>query len=650
MALLHRDDECARLEKALRACTDGTAGLVLVEGAAGCGKTHFLHHAADAAAACGLSVVQAAADPAARHRDYALLHRLARQLDAGRCRAEPDAAGFAPLLHAACARGPVALCVDDLQHADRASLAELLRLTRTLRGAALLTVLTHTPHYRADGWAGHTELLRHSGFVRIRLGSLDSQDTAELARFWGTPVSPAATTRLHRLSGGNPLLLRALLAEATTPDAHPEWPHPETGGPFAQAYTACLHRCGSAARRLALALAVLGPHADTRRAALLAGLGPHAAARGHTALEAAGLADGPRLPHPTAATAVLAALKPAQRRSLHRGAARVLHHALGEPAVVAEQLLAAGRAAHDWEIQALQDAARHASALPDHPEHAGAWLRLARCASTDEPTRLRVTLQLAAHTWRSHPAAAHHHLDEPLTALRAGRLPPAEAGWLARLLAAQGRVEEAGEVLGRRGGPDAGRPASQDPLRELLAQLPAAHDRPAPAAPPPPRSGSTPAARATPTPPNASSPTPPHPGNLRGPRPRPAHPRPPPPAHRRRLVHPPGRPGPHPARPRLAGLLRHGTRRGTAAARRPDRRPPGGDRRPGRPRRPRRTLPPRPARPARPRPHRPGRLRHRGPPPAARHTRRALFHRPRPRLPARPRPLLPGHPAPPGGP
>ena len=479
MALLHRDDERARLDKALRACTDGTAGLVLVEGAAGCGKTQFLQYTADAAGALGLTVMQAAADPAARHQDHALLRRLSEHQGAGRPGPAPDAAGFADLLRTACARGPVVLCVDDLQYADRASVAELLRLTHTLRGAALLTVLTQTPYHRTDGCDLHTELLRHCGFVRIRLSSLDARDTAELARFWGTPVSPAATGRLHRLSGGNPLLLRALLSEAgTATDGHQGWPEPEPGGPFAEAYTTCLHRCGSAARRLALALAVLGRHADIRRATLLAELGPSGAARARRALEAAGLTDGTRLPHPTAATAVLGALKPAHRRSLHRDAARVLHHALGEPAVVAQQLLAAGTAAHDWEIQALRDAARHASATHEDPERAEAWLRLARSASTDEPTRFRVTLQLASHTWRLHPAAAHHHLDEPLSAVRAGRLSPADAGWLARLLAAQGRVEEADEVLHPHGGHDGSRPVSEDPLRELLAQLPAAHDRP----------------------------------------------------------------------------------------------------------------------------------------------------------------------------
>lgn len=478
MVLLHRDDECARLDKVLHACAAGTAGLVLVEGAVGCGKTRLLQYAADIAADSGLAVVQAAADPAVRSRDHALLHRLV----AGHT-AEPDAdvtARFAALLRTACARGPLLLCVDDVQYADRRSLVELLRLTHALRGAPLLTVLAQTPHHRTDHPGLHTELLRHPGFARIRLTRLEDRGTAELARYWGAPDSPAAVGRLHRLSGGNPLLLRALLAETGPgPDGSAEDPgiEPEPGGPYAQAYATCLHRCGSAARRLALALAVLGADADTRRATRLAGLGPDAATRAQATLDSAGLAVGARLPHPTAAAALLAALSPAHRRSLHRDAARVLHHALAEPAAVAGQLLAAGTAAHDWEIQALRDAARQETQALGDPERAEVLLHLARSGCTDEPVRLRISLQLAAQTWRLHPATAHRQLDEPLAALRAGRLSATDATWLARQLAAQGRVEEADEVLARRTGPapallpDA-LPAA--PLGDLLARLPAA--------------------------------------------------------------------------------------------------------------------------------------------------------------------------------
>lgn len=479
MMLLHRDDECARLDKALRACSDNTAQLVLVEGAPGCGKTRFLQYAADLAAERGLTVLRAAAEPADRRQDHALLRRLAGCFPGNAPAAAPQetASTFAALLRTACARGPVVLCVDDVQYADRTSLTELLRLAHALHEAPLLTVLTQSPYHRTDGFGLHTELLRHQGFGRIPLERLSAGATVELARFWGAPVPADTTASLHRLSGGNPLLVRALLAESGGPDgSRPGWPEPEPGGPFAEAFATCVQRCGPAARRLAAALAVLGPQAQEQRAARLARLGADAAARAWTALDTAGLVDGGRLRHPAAESAVLGMLSSEQRRSMHRDAARVLHHALAEPGVVAGQLIAAGTATHHWEIQALRDAARQEPFSHSDPDGAPTFLRLARSGCPDEPTRLRITLQLAAHTWRLHPAAAHHLLDEPQAAARAGQLSCADAGWLARLLAAQGRIEEADEVLGRAGRD--GRAARESVPREPLAQCPVTHERP----------------------------------------------------------------------------------------------------------------------------------------------------------------------------
>jgi hypothetical protein len=500
MVLLHRDDATARLDKALRACTDGTAQLVLVEGAPGCGKTRFLRHAADTAAGQGFTVLHLAADPAARRRDRALLRRLtiapATALTTG---GSDGSGGFGTLLAAACDRGPVVLCVDDVQDADRGSLAELLDLTHTLRDAPLLTVLTRSPHHRSDEAGLYTEMLRHPGFARLLLARLDERDTAELARFWGMAVPADAASRLHRLSGGNPLLVRALLAEtggvtgSLGDTGGTDWLEPEPGGPFAEAFVTCVRRCGPAARRLALALAVLGPHADLPRATRLARLGAEAAVRARNVLETAGLLttftnataamaapavrDTVRLAHPAAESAVLDTLPAEQRRAMHRDAARVLHDALAEPVVVARQLLAAGVAAHDWEIQALRDAARHEPSFGTGLDGAQAFLRLARSGCRDEPTRLRITLQLASHTWPLHPGAAHRLLDEPYAALRAGQLSPADAGWLARLLADQGRVAEADEALARA---DPGtRPAPDGlPYESLRPGSPGTHECP----------------------------------------------------------------------------------------------------------------------------------------------------------------------------
>ena len=42
--LLCRETACTQLERALGACIAGTSGVVLLEGAAGCGKTELLLH------------------------------------------------------------------------------------------------------------------------------------------------------------------------------------------------------------------------------------------------------------------------------------------------------------------------------------------------------------------------------------------------------------------------------------------------------------------------------------------------------------------------------------------------------------------------------------------------------------------------------
>ncbi|MFD7033989.1 AAA family ATPase [Streptomyces sp. NPDC059917] len=472
MALWYRDEERARLERALYECMAAMAGIVLIEGAVGCGKTELLQYVADSAPLLDITVVYATAHPDARHRRHALLRRLAAALPAppeAEAEEGSTAAHFEDALRAVCVRGPVVLCVDDLQHADDASIADLLHTARALRGTGLLMVLAGSPHNRTDNPVAATELLRHPGFARIPLAHLDQRATAGLARRWGAPAHHTHGDGLHRITGGNPLLLRALLSELSP---HATEADPEAGGPFTEALRTCLRRCDADTRRIARAVAVLGEHATLEHAAPLAGLTAAATARAMAALDAAGITTRGRLRHPAAETAVLDALDPARRRRLHHEAARVLHAARAEPHVVAKQLLAAGATGGAaWEIRTLCEAARQESAPEGSAERAAAFLQLARAGAPDERTRHHLALELAHHTWRLHPAAAHDHLQEPLAALRQRRLPAADIGQLARLLAAQGRVEEAGEALARLA--SSGRhPAPEDPLRELFALPP----------------------------------------------------------------------------------------------------------------------------------------------------------------------------------
>ncbi|MDK0524473.1 ATP-binding protein [Streptomyces sp. ML-6] len=312
MTLLSRDAERTQLDDALAACVRGGTGLVLVEGAVGCGKSALLRYCADAAHRQGVTTVRAAYPDCPTDLTTALDDV-----------PEPT---------------PVVVCLDDIHHADAASLGRLTAGVRTTahpaRDGGLLLVLaaTDAPYHDA-GLA--TELLKHPACTRIRVGPLDRTATAALVRrHTGEPTAPAVADGLYLASGGNPLLLRALLAEP----GHV----PEPGGPFSRAVLTCLERCGAPAPHLARALAALGDSATAERAASVLRTTPTETGRTLTALRAAGLALGDRLRHAAAAAAVLDDMDPEEREGLHRRVARVLHASRAEAAVIADSLRACG--------------------------------------------------------------------------------------------------------------------------------------------------------------------------------------------------------------------------------------------------------------------------------------------------------------------
>ncbi|MYT19726.1 hypothetical protein GTW69_05380, partial [Streptomyces sp. SID7760] len=102
---------------------------------------------------------------------------------------EADGAGSPPArveaMQAFCARlrelsaeRPVVLVVDDVQHADGASLQYLRYLARHARTAAVLTVLTGTTHAEDLDPVFTTELMRQPHFTRLRLDRLTPTEVA----------------------------------------------------------------------------------------------------------------------------------------------------------------------------------------------------------------------------------------------------------------------------------------------------------------------------------------------------------------------------------------------------------------------------------------------------------------------------------------
>ncbi|MDG4865854.1 hypothetical protein P8605_47660, partial [Streptomyces sp. T-3] len=191
--------------------------------------------------------------------------------------------------------------------------------------------------------------------------------------------------------------------------------------------------------------------------------GPAAATRARDVLDAVGLTEGWQLRHPAVAAAVLDGTEPAERIALHVRAARTLYdggakagavaqhllfaHALAGPRTTAvlEAVVEEGRA-ENWAVPVLREVARKAL-LDDDSGYGLDCLALARELTGDIEDRWQTTLHLASVLRGTDPAAAEHHLDECLRALRRGELGHGAGGLLARLLLTQGCIEWAAEAL-----------------------------------------------------------------------------------------------------------------------------------------------------------------------------------------------------------
>ncbi|MEU8975725.1 LuxR C-terminal-related transcriptional regulator [Streptomyces monashensis] len=325
--------------------------------------------------------------------------------------------------------------------------------------------------------------MRRPTFRRVRLEPLGPADTAALAERAGCREHAAF---LFESSGGNPLLLRALLEEhaltaPATPGAcrpEPNGPAaagarlvPDIDGPFVQAVHACLHRAGATAAAVAQAAALLDEAATPERIAELAGIAPPAVRQGLAGLRGAGLLADAGFPHPAVRDAVLNALSSTALAALHRRAALLLHRQ-GCPALAAAGHLLSTAAlvgttwsATDEETELLCDAAESRLAEDDGRGALG-LLQAAHRLCGDEVRRSGVAIRLAQVTWRFDPPAAERLVAGPLAALSQGRLDGEGAQPLSQLLVLQGRLTNAARLLGD-GEPEGEEPGAS-PLDVLI--------------------------------------------------------------------------------------------------------------------------------------------------------------------------------------
>ena len=273
--LVDRDDEMALLRSKLDDLAEGRSGCVLVEGPAGIGKTRLLDELGRIAVGAGVFVRSARSS----HLEQGFAWGVARQLfDAAVddvVRHEERFAvlrGLCEVVTRLADDAPFVLCVDDVQWSDEASVQFLAYLARRLEGIPVLVVLamrTGEPH-RADDLLA--ELAADESVSVLRPGPLSEQGTAALVTDRLGRGDEPFVAACHRMTSGNPLLLRQLLRALADQGVPPDVSHVDTvravgSRAVASLVTLRLRRMPPAVTTVARAVAMLGPMADLRSVA-----------------------------------------------------------------------------------------------------------------------------------------------------------------------------------------------------------------------------------------------------------------------------------------------------------------------------------------------------------------------------------------------
>ncbi len=394
--LIERDAPLQHLHALALRAAGGAGSCVVLEGGAGIGKTAVLTHLRREAEAVGLRSLSATGADLEREHGFGLARQLLEPvwratdpserdglLDGAASLARPLLDGAGPgvetaapsetqsvlygahwLLTSLAERTPLLITVDDAHWADEPSLDLLAYVARRVRDLPALIVIATRP--TAPGFADLTGLMstgESMGLEPLTTAGIDLVAESIV----GAERHHALADACLAATGGNPLYVRALLAELQAAGAHDATAAAiaEIGPePVARSVNRRLAELPAGAAAVTEAVAILGDDATLITVAELSGLEPRAAATIADALARAGIfhADG-RLAfaHPVIRATVASGIG-AHEESLRHAQAASHHLARGSDAeIVARHVLRAPAGLVEHAHTILQEAARAAS-------------------------------------------------------------------------------------------------------------------------------------------------------------------------------------------------------------------------------------------------------------------------------------------------
>jgi DNA-binding CsgD family transcriptional regulator len=440
--ILGRDAELAQVQSFLESVSGGPSALIL-EGAAGIGKTTLWHAGVSFARARGHRVLACRASESEARLSYAALGDLLdfelpelpapqqRALDAALLRAEvegapPDqrAVSVASLgvLRALAASDPMVLAIDDVQWLDVPSARVLAFVVRRLEEAPIRILVALRVGSGGDP-LGLGQVGPALSLHRVAIGPLREEAMTRLLRdrTKGELTHPILL-RLHRISEGNPFyaleIARALTGQGVRPAPGEPLPVPEDLQALLGTRLAALP--SSAANGLLVVAAAARPTEDL---VVAAAARSNRASAGIGRAERAGILQraGGRIgfTHPLLGSTVYAAATPQARRSVHRRLAELVADAEERA-----RHLALAASGPDLRVaRALEEAGRHARGR-GAPDAAAELLELARTLTPpgDGAGLLRRSVEASEYHFDAGDATrATALLEEAIATVRPGR-------------------------------------------------------------------------------------------------------------------------------------------------------------------------------------------------------------------------------------